>query len=258
MSDIDTTPTETVESQVDDTQEATTDNDEELFDSSNQAEETDDVDNEESDDSDDTGDDTEETDETQTPPAKTKEDYIRERIARREERQALRQAQQQFAENLDPNDWEQRVQAIENERFIERVENNINNARRDVADAQNLPIFQNDPELFADVMQDAIENYGVFHDELREADGSPAFLGFYDKNGNQISLYDVAQREAARLQRVTSRTESSARIKAAQGEAKMRARADNPGGGKNTAPAFESLSASQQREALLKKGYDIK
>ena len=38
----------------------------------------------------------------------------------------------------------------------------------------------------------------------------------------------------------------------------MRARADDPGGGKNTAPAFESMTASQQREALLKKGYDIK
>lgn len=261
MSDPDTTPTEAVESQVADTQEVTTDNDEDSFDPSKQAEEAaeDSEDSQEAEESDEADDNTaNDGEETQNKP-KTKEDYIRERIERREQRQALREAQRQFAENIDPQDWEQRVQAIENERFVERVENNITNARRDVNDAQNIAVFKNDPELFVDVMRDAVDNYGVFHNELKEADGSPAFLGFYDKDGNPISILDVAQREASRFERIASRTQTQAQIAASEGEAKMRARADSPAsGGKNTAPAFESLSASQQREALLKKGYDIK
>lgn len=189
------------------------------------------------------------------PPKKSKEDYIRERL----ERKALRKAQMDFAEQIDPNDWEQRVQAIENERFVERVENNVNNARRDVADAQNLPVFQQDPDLFTDLMRDAIATYGAFHDTLREDNGEPAFLGFYDpRTGEPISILELAQSEAAKYERFGERIKTEAQVKASQGEAKMRARADNPVSGKNEAPAFEALSPQEMRENLLKRGYDIK
>lgn len=194
-------------------------------------------------------------------PQKTKEDYIRERQERREmKREALRRAQLEANEQLDPSDWEQRVQAIENERFVEKVENNISNAQRDIQEAQKLDVFANDPELFTDIMRDAVEAYGVFHDTLREVDGSPAFLGFYDpKTGAPISILSLAQREAKRFERISSRVTTQAKTEAANNEAKMRARADTPnGGGKNTPQPFESLSASQMRKILIKRGYDIK
>lgn len=256
MSDIDESAN--VESQVADTQEETTSEVEqtqqeaevtetEQSESEEPAEEAEQSEEQASDD-------TAEQGETE-PPKKSKEDYIRER----QERKALRKAQMDFAEQIDPNDWEQRVQAIENWQFVERVENNVNNARRDVADAQNLPVFQQDPELFTDLMRSAIANYGVFHDTIKEANGEPVFLGFYNpRTGEPISILEVAQNEAAKYERFGERIKTEAQVKAAQGEAKMRARADNPVSGKNEAPAFEALSPQEMRENLLKRGYDIK
>lgn len=256
MSDIDESAN--VESQVADTQEETTSEVEqtqqeaevtetEQSESEEPAEEAEQSEEQASDD-------TAEQGETE-PPKKSKEDYIRER----QERKALRKAQMDFAEQIDPNDWEQRVQAIENAQFVERVENNVNNARRDVADAQNLPVFQQDPELFTDLMRSAIANYGVFHDTIKEANGEPVFLGFYNpRTGEPISILEVAQNEAAKYERFGERIKTEAQVKAAQGEAKMRARADNPVSGKNEAPAFEALSPQEMRENLLKRGYDIK
>ena len=256
MSDIDESAN--VESQVADTQEETTSEVEqtqqeaevtetEQSESEEPAEEAEQSEEQASDD-------TAEQGETE-PPKKSKEDYIRER----QERKALRKAQMDFAEQIDPNDWEQRVQAIENWQFVERVENNVNNARRDVADAQSLPVFQQDPELFTDLMRSAIANYGVFHDTIKEANGEPVFLGFYNpRTGEPISILEVAQNEAAKYERFGERIKTEAQVKAAQGEAKMRARADNPVSGKNEAPAFEALSPQEMRENLLKRGYDIK
>ena len=256
MSDIDESAN--VESQVADTQEETTSEVEqtqqeaevtetEQSESEEPAEEAEQSEEQASDD-------TAEQGETE-PPKKSKEDYIRER----QERKALRKAQMDYAEQIDPNDWEQRVQAIENWQFVERVENNVNNARRDVADAQNLPVFQQDPELFTDLMRSAIANYGVFHDTIKEANGEPVFLGFYNpRTGEPISILEVAQNEAAKYERFGERIKTEAQVKAAQGEAKMRARADNPVSGKNEAPAFEALSPQEMRENLLKRGYDIK
>ena len=260
MSDIDETAN--VESQVADTQEETTveqDTQQEADETqANESEATEDESTEDSEQSGQADDDSADEGEEQ-PPKKTKEDYIRERQERKMQRDALRKAQIEYAEQIDPSDWEQRVQAIENERFVERVENNINNSRRDIADAQNLPVFKEDPELFTEIMRDAIDTYGMFHDTLTEADGSPVFLGFYDpRTGAPISVLNVAQREANKLSRVAERVTTSAQVQASQNEAKMRARSDNPGGGKNTAPAFETLPASKMREELLKKGYDIK
>ena len=256
MSDIDESAN--VESQVADTQEETTseveqtqqeaqETETEQSESEEQAEEAEQSEEQASDD-------TAEQGETE-PPKKSKEDYIRER----QERKALRKAQMDFAEQIDPNDWEQRVQAIENAQFVERVENNVNNARRDVADAQNLPVFQQDPDLFTDLMRDVIADYGVFHDTLKEENGEPVFLGFYNpRTGEPISILDVAQNEAAKYERFGERIKTEAQVKASQGEAKMRARADNPVSGKNEAPAFEALSPQEMRENLLKRGYDIK
>lgn len=261
MSDIDESAN--VESQVADTQEETTSEVEqtqqeaevtetEQSESEEPAEEAEQAEEQTSDNSAKQG---EESDR----PVKTKEDYIRERQERRAEKNALRQAQDRFVEGIDPEDALQRLEAIENDRFIEKVENNINNARRDTLDAQNLPVFKEDPELFVEVMREVAETYGVWHDELKEEDGSPAFLGFYNpKTGQPISILEVAQRQANRLSKVAERVKTSAQVKASQDEAKMRARADNPVSGKNEAPAFDAMSPKEMRDNLLKRGYDIK
>lgn len=195
-----------------------------------------------------------EADETEDekPHEKTKQDYINERIARREaKREALRKAQDDYRANMDVNDWEQRVQSIENERFIERVENNISNAQRDIADAQNMPVFKEDPELFTDLMHETIEKYGVFHEELKESNGDPVFLGFYDpKTGNPISVKNIAQREANRLERIAERVRTSAKVEAAKGEAKMRSTAETPHtGGKSTVDTKEDSSLTAEQYA---------
>lgn len=252
MSDTDETATE-VESQAADTQEDTAaevstqqEADETQTDEAETSEETDEAETDSQDtDTADGGEDTQ-TEE----PQKTKEDFIKERIARREaKRSALQQANQEFKQNMDNDDWEQRVQAIENDRFVEKVETNISNARRDIADAKNLPVFKEDPELLTDIMRDAVDTYGVFHNELKEENGDPVFLGFYDpKTGQPISLLNVVQREAARLERVAERSKTAARVKAADDDAKVRARADVPNsGGKNTVDATgdENLTAAQ-------------
>jgi hypothetical protein len=123
---------------------------------------------------------------------------------------------------------------MENERFVEKVENNISNAKRDVQDSLALPVFKEDPELFTDFMRETIDTFGIFHDTLKEDDGSPAFLGFYNpKTGAPISIKELSEREAARLNRVRTKEATTATVKAQQNEQKMRARSDVVGGGKN-------------------------
>lgn len=263
MSDIDETAN--VESQAADIQEVTaaevdTQQDAQETDANQSEEEsTEEAESNAEDPEEESGDNSAKEGEESDQPVKTKEDYIRERQERRAEKNALRQAQDRFVEGIDPEDALQRLEAIENDRFIEKVENNINNARRDTLDAQNLPVFKEDPELFVEVMREVAETYGVWHDELKEEDGSPAFLGFYNpKTGQPISILEVAQRQANRLSKVAERVKTSAQVKASQDEAKMRARADNPVSGKNEAPAFDAMSPKEMRDNLLKRGYDIK
>lgn len=178
-----------------------------------------------------TGESQEESQDKQEKPQKTKEDYINERIARREAKQieALRRQQQEYQASMDPNDWEQRVQAIENERYIERVEANIMNAKRDIADIQNLPVFKDDPELLNEVMSEMIDTYGQFHDEIKDQNGDNVFLGFYDpKTGQPISVKQVALAQARRLERAAERAAEKARLERSKGEAKMQAVAETP------------------------------
>lgn len=255
MSEVDETVSSEVESQAADTQEETVVED----DTQQAADETQTDEAEAQESADDEAE--ESTDETladgeeqQKPPQKTKQDYIRERIERREQKNALRQAQEQFNQNIDPEDALQRLEAIENERFVERVENNISNARRDIIDAQNLPVFKNDPEAFADFITDAHDIYGVYHDSIEDPSTvtGKAFLGFYDpRTGQPISLLNIAQREAAKLGRVAGRIQTSAQVKAADNEAKMRARANEPGGGKNSVDSKGDAELSP--EAYAKK-----
>lgn len=254
MSETDETA---AESQTADTQEETVaeantqqEADETVDDSSES--ETDETQNEDETDSesDATANNGEQNQQAQNAPSKTKEEYIQERIARREaKRSALVEANMQFRQNMDTNDLEQRMQAVENDRFVERVENNISNARRDIEDVQKLPVFEQDPELFVEIMRDTVDRYGVFHTELQEADGSPAFLGFYDpKTGDQISIKSLVQREADRLNRIAEKTRAATQAKASDDDAKVRARAEVPNsGGKNTIDntGDENLTAAQ-------------
>lgn len=199
-------------------------------------------------------DDTEDNQTEEKPQKKTKQDYIEARIARREAKrealEALHEAQNEFRANMDESDWEQRVQAIENERFIERVDTNISNATRDIADAQELPVFKENPAIFADLMYEALDRYGVFHDEMtNKKTGDPVFLGFYDpKTGQPISIKNIALREANRLDHIAERVRTSAKVEAAKGEAKMRASAEAPYTGSESSvdtTGDENLTAEQ-------------
>lgn len=196
-----------------------------------------------------------------TPEKSFKEKMIERRIQERDERRqadALRQAAREYRDNADPEDWEQRVQAIENERFIEKVENNISSAARDFKYAQeDFEVFKKDPELFADVARDAIEMYGNFHPELKDANGDPQFLGFYDpRTGQEIAIYDVYKRESKRLEKVAANERTQATVQAQQNEAKMRASADIPAtGGKHQTAAFEDMSTGEQAAYLRSKGH---
>ena len=173
------------------------------------------------------------------------------RIAEREERKALRNAQVEFQKTVDPDDINSRLEAMENERFVEKVENNISNAKRDIQSSLELPVFKEDPELFQDFMRDTIDTFGVFHETLKEEDGSPAFLGFYNpKTGAPISLKDLSEREASRLDRVRTKEATTAKVKAQENEQKMRARSDVVGSGKNVSDDRDDtkLSATEYAE----------
>ena len=201
-----------------------------------------------------------ETEDSQTDekPQKTRQDYIEERIARREAKR-LREGQNDFRSSMEETGWEQPVQSIENGRVIEKVENNIPAAQNDIATAQNMPVFKEDPALFNDLMHETLEKYGVWHEELKEPNGDPVFLGFYDpKTGSPISIKNIAQREANRLERIAERVRTAAKVEAAKGEAKMRASAEAPHtGGKNTATDFDDMSPAEKAEYLRAKGHEF-
>ena len=126
---------------------------------------------------------------------------------------------------MAPDDINRRMQILEAERAVDAIENDLNTASFEVAQAFKEFEAFTDPVEAEDAARELMEVYGVYHPDLKTADGAPKLLGFrHPQTGEKVSPYQLLKRTAERIER---HREAGARI-GQQNEAKMRAVAQTP------------------------------
>lgn len=163
------------------------------------------------------------------------------------QRQAIRQYE---AEN-DMSTVEEQVKVMQAQQYVDTVERNRSGLVNDNVQAQaTIPLFNpNAPEfnqaLYTRALQRFNDTYVVTDPETNEV------LGAQDRNGNNVSLFQYLQQEAADYGDLIGTTQGTAQRQAQQAEAKMRAKAVNPQG------AGKSSSSGDTIDELFDKVKDI-
>lgn len=159
----------------------------------------------------------------------------------------LRQQTRAYEEQSDMSDVTEQVKVLQAQQYIDTVDRNRSTLINENSQAQaTIPLFNpNSPDYNPALYQRAInrfnDTYIVTDPDTNEA------LGAQDRNGNNVSLFQYLQQEAADYSDLIGSSQAGAQVQAHKAEAKMRAKAVNPQGGGKTA----SQGGADSEEALL-------
>jgi len=166
----------------------------------------------------------------------------------------LRQQTRAYEEQTNMEDVAEQVKVLQAQQYIDTVDRNRSSIINENAQAQaTIPLFNpNDAEHFNPTLyQRAInrfnDTYIITDPETNEV------LGAQDRNGNNVSLFQYLQQEAADYQDLIGSSQGVAQVQAHKAEAKMRAKAVNPQGGGKQA----SRTGDDSEEALLARIGDV-
>lgn len=157
------------------------------------------------------------------------------RVQQRQERQNYfnqERAKIRDVEQETPaDDTAQKLAILEAKQWVDTVERNQTNLMNDNVRAQSeIPLFnpgspewkQGGEAIYKAALTRFDEAYTVTDEE------SGQVVGAYDRNGNQVSLLNYLQQEAAQMSAIIGQTQQQARVDTGKAEAKMRAKAVNP------------------------------
>jgi hypothetical protein len=169
------------------------------------------------------------------------------RVQQRQERQNFfnqQRAQIREVEQETPaDDVAQKLAILEAKQWVDTVERNQGTLLNENLRAQQeIPLFNpGSPEWNqggAAIYQAAVNR---FNDAYVVTDpDSNQVVGAYDRQGNQVSLLNYLQQEAANMGSILNTTQQQVRVDTTKAEAKMRAKAVNPANtGKTTSSGDE-------------------
>lgn len=141
-----------------------------------------------------------------------------------EQRAQIRQAEME----ANPEDQARRLEILEAKQYVDTVERNRSGLINENAQAQatidlfnpNNPTYN--PALYTRAIQRFNDNYVITDPDTGEV------LGAQDRQGNNVSLYQYLQQEAAEMSEILGNTQATSQRTAQQAEARMRAKAVNP------------------------------
>lgn len=151
-----------------------------------------------------------------------------------QERAKIREAEAEFeqasrtGELDDIQQLRRENEIIKAQQWVDTVERNqANIVNENMRAQQEIPLFNPAaPEYNPAIYQAAIDRFNQAYVVTDEDSGQ--VQGAYDRNGNQVSLLNYLQQEAAYMSQVVQTTQVQSQASAQKAEAKMRAKAVNP------------------------------